>query len=71
MVQNKGWVAGTAGIPDVSPLSMEFLFLFTFLFYFYFFFYSQLPIALTTRLVPAKNHETTQGREEVEEALMN
>jgi hypothetical protein len=30
-----------------------------------------LPIALTTRLVPAKNHETAEGREEMKEALMN
>ncbi|KIM48619.1 hypothetical protein M413DRAFT_20978 [Hebeloma cylindrosporum] len=30
-----------------------------------------LPIALTTRLVPAKNHESAEGREEMKEGLMN
>ena len=65
----KGWIAGTAGAQDVSPVFMELSFLFTF-----FIIITQLVgllIALTTRLVPAKNHETTQGREEMEEALMN
>ncbi|KAF8912198.1 hypothetical protein CPB84DRAFT_762123 [Gymnopilus junonius] len=30
-----------------------------------------LPVAITTRLIPAKNHETADGRAELHDALMN